>query len=80
MHTASEYRSWALYYAYPVLQSRLQEDYLRHFMCFSEALWLLLQVAPTATQICKAEILLDKFCFQFHSLYGMIHKIQFEFF
>ena len=68
--TASEYRSWTLYYAVPVLQPHLQEKYIHHFSYFAEGLWLLLQAAPTANEIDHAERLIDRFCLQFQSLYG----------
>ena len=39
-------------------------------MCFSEALWLLLQIAPTSEEVDKAQHLLETFCSQIEVLYG----------
>ena len=70
LYTASEYRSWALFYGLPVLKGVLDKDYLNHFALFSEALWLLLQSSPTFVDISKAEKLLQHFCFKFSVYYG----------
>ena len=69
-YTASEYRSWALFYALPILKGVLDEDYLNHFALFSESLWLLLQSSPTLVDISKAEKLLHHFCYKFAAYYG----------
>ena len=42
---------------------------MNHFMLYSEALWLLLQTAPSSNDIDRAECLIDTFCFEFASLY-----------
>ncbi len=68
---ASEYRSWALFYALPVLKGVLDIHYWNHFALFSEALWLLLQSSPTLDDISKAERLLQHFCFMFSTYYGL---------
>lgn len=70
IHAAAEYRSWALYYVYPLLKGHLPDKYLQHFALFAEALWLLLQTAPTDEDVAVAEECMDKFCLQFESLYG----------
>ena len=69
-YTASEYRSWVLFYGLPVLKGVLDKDYVNHFALFSEALWLLLQSSPTLVDISKAEKLLQHFCFKFSAYYG----------
>ena len=68
---ASEYRSWTLFYAVPVLQGILNEEYLQHFILYSEALWLLLQSTVSMDDINTAERLLQHFCFKFSVFYGM---------
>ena len=70
MHTASEYRSWTLLYAVPVLQGILDEDTFNHFSKFVEALWLLLQSSITPNDLERAEKLFKSFCSGFSGLYG----------
>ena len=67
---ASEYRSWTLFYGIPVLRGILRNDYYKHFILFSEALWLLLQTAPSLEDVTTAERLLQQFCFKFSAYYG----------
>ena len=69
-HTASEYRSWTLFYAIPVLRGVLSDRHFQHFLLFSEALWLLLQSAPSLEDVTKAERLLQHFCMKFAAYYG----------
>ena len=71
-NAASEYRSWTLFYAIPVMRGILNEDYFQHYILFSEALWLLLQSCITIEDIVKAERLLQHFCLKFGALYGKI--------
>ena len=73
---ASEFRSWTLFYALPVLKGILDEAYLNHFALFSEALWLLLQTSPSLEDISKAERLLQHFCFKFPAYYGWLITVQ----
>ena len=68
---ASEYRSWTLFYAIPILRGIHSDDYLQHYILFSEALWLLLQSSVEFEDITKAEKLLQHFCFKFAAYYGM---------
>jgi len=67
---ASEYRAWTLLYCLPVLRGILDEEYLQHFVLFSEALWLLLQSVVSPEDITKAERMLQHFCFKFSAFYG----------
>ena len=60
-----------VYYGIPVLQGILNDDYLQHFILFSEALWLLLQSAPSLEDVAMAERLLQHFCMKFSGYYGM---------
>ena len=53
-----------------MLEGVLDDKYLKHFAKFSEALWLLLQSAPTTADINRAENLLMSFCKTFGSIYG----------
>lgn len=68
--TASEFRSWTLYYGLPVLKGILHTDYLNHFALFSEGLWILLQTSPSVHDVSKAEELLQQFCFKYATYYG----------
>lgn len=68
--TASEHRSWTLFYAIPLLKGILNENYFQHFILFSEALWLLLQSSISEEDISFAERLIQHFCFKFEALYG----------
>lgn len=70
-NTASEYRSWTLFYSVPVLKGVLDDKYLQHFAKFCEALWLLLQSTPTLEDVDEAEILLQSFCASFADYYGI---------
>ena len=69
---ASEFRAWTLFYCLPVLRGILDEDYLQHFVLFSEALWLFLQSAVPTEDIAKAERMLQHFCFKFSAFYGKV--------
>ena len=42
-------------------------------MKYAEALWLLLQTAPSQSDINRAECLMDTFCAEFAALYGKIY-------
>ena len=72
--TASEYRAWTLFYSLPVLHDILAEEYLQHFVLFSEALWLLLQSIVSVEDIARAERMLQHFCYKFSALYGESNK------
>lgn len=71
-YTASEHRSWTLFYSIPVLKGILNEQYLQHFEGFSEALWLLLLDTPTSEDVDRAEGLLQNFCKKFAEYYGIV--------
>ena len=73
---ASEFRSWALFYAVPVLNGILNDDYLHHYILFSEALWLLLQSSISQTDIDAANTYLQKFCADFAVYYGIKTHMQ----
>ena len=68
---ASEFRSWVLFYAIPVMNGILDDGYLRHYMLFSEGLWLLLQSSVSLSEVNEAEMLLQQFCLEFAGYYGM---------
>ena len=72
---ASEYRSWTLFYAIPVLRGVLSDKYFQHFVLFSEALWLLLQSAPSLEDVAMAERLLQHFCMKFAAYYGKVLQV-----
>jgi hypothetical protein len=70
MFTASEYRSWVLFYGVGLLKDFLHSDYYQHFLYFSNALWLMLQTSVTFEDVLLAEELLHNFCKEFGVLYG----------
>jgi len=49
----------------------LDDGYLRHYMLFSEGLWLLLQSSVSLSEVNEAEMLLQQFCLEFAGYYGM---------
>ena len=49
---------------------------MEQFACFSEAIYILLGNAITATQLARARDLLDKFYMDFQALYGMELQLQ----
>jgi len=61
---ASEYRAWLLFYLIPVMLSILPQEYLAHHMLLVEAIYLLLQDAIDHTEIAKAELLIQHYCFK----------------
>ena len=69
-------QSWLLYYALLCIVGFLPDKYMEHFACFSEAIYILLGNAITATQLARARDLLDKFYMDFQALYGMELQLQ----
>lgn len=61
-----------MFYAIPVLKEILRDDYFQHFVLYSEALWLLLQSAPSLENVTTAERLLQHFCLKFGAYYGAV--------
>ena len=68
---ASEFRSWALFYSVPVMNGILNDDHLKHYILFSEGLWLLLQSSVSLIDVNEAEVFLQHFCLKFAEYYGM---------
>jgi len=67
---ASEFRSWVLFYAVPVLNGTLNHEYLQHYVLFSEGLWLLLQSTVSHREVDEAEMRFKQFCADFKEYYG----------
>jgi len=53
-----------------MLNGSLNDDYLHHYILFSEALWLLLQSSFSQTDIDAADTYFQKFCADFAVYYG----------
>ena len=69
--TASEYRSWLLFYSIPILKDILEESYYQHYILLVEAVGLLLNTSISEMDLQHAENLLQRFCFKFSAFYGM---------
>ena len=67
---ASEYRAWLLFYSVPIMLSILPQEYLAHHMLLVEAIYLLLQDVINHTEIKKAELLIQHYCFKVEFYYG----------
>ena len=68
--SASEYRSWALYYSLPVLHGILTEPYYTHYCLLVAALHILLSSSISGTDLQRARAYLDRFYKEFATLYG----------
>ena len=67
---ASELRSFLLFYGPIVLRSVLPEEYYRHFIFLSEAIFVLLGDSISFEELDHAEKLLQHFCLMFSALYS----------
>lgn len=74
--SASEYRSWVLYFSLPVLQGILPDPFFTHYALLVAAMQLLLSdsISPAALQ--SAEQYLHRFYEMFADLYGMYNCIK----
>ena len=61
---------------FPVMDGIL-DDYLQHYILFSEGLWLLLQSSVALLDVNEAEIFLQYFCLKFAEYYGMYHTYMY---
>ena len=68
--TASEFRSWVLYYSLPVLNDILPEPYLSHYALLVGAVHVFLSDNITKDMFLWADAALQKFCELFEELYG----------
>lgn len=67
---ASEYRAWLLFYSIPVMLGILPDDYFSHHMLIVQAIYLLLQESIDVTDLSKAEVLIQHYCFKIQHYYG----------
>lgn len=67
---ATELQSWLLYYSIPCLKGFLPEEYMENFVCFSEAIYILLGDQITPVDLEKSVDLLNQFYASFQRLYG----------
>ena len=74
--TASEYRSWMLFYSIPVLHGILDDTYLQHYVLLVQAVWILLSDSISDKQFADSEKLLHLFCLQFSAFYGELIAIK----
>lgn len=75
--TASEYRSWILFYSIPVLHGILDDTYLQHYILLIQAVWILLSDSSISDkQFANCEKLLHLFCLQFSAFYGELIAIK----
>ncbi|KAJ8050043.1 hypothetical protein HOLleu_03078 [Holothuria leucospilota] len=70
---ASEYRTWLLWYAIPVLQGILQTPYLQHFMLLCISIYLLVSRSVSKRNVLLAKHLLDSYVEKVQTLYGTEH-------
>ena len=70
---ASEWRSFLLYYSPFVLNAILPDDFLKHWMLLSWALYQLLQERISPECVGKAQVALEKFVVYTTRLYGKEH-------
>lgn len=66
---ASEYRSFLLYYAVPVLKGILPDDHLQHFLLLSKGIHILLQESISENDIREAEASILRFCMMVDVMY-----------
>ena len=67
---ASELRSWLLFYSLPCLKGHLPENFLIHYSCLVEAVFLLLGDCISEEQIKRAEQLIKVFVKHYETIYG----------
>jgi len=67
---ASEFRSFLLFYGPVVLRGVLPDEYYRHFIFLSEAIFVLLGDSISFDELDHAERLLQHFCLMFSALYS----------
>ncbi|PIK38667.1 hypothetical protein BSL78_24489 [Apostichopus japonicus] len=70
---ASEYRTWLLWYAIPVLQGIMPTPYLQHFMLLSISIFLLLSRSISKRNVQLTRHLLDSFVEDVQTVYGTEH-------
>ena len=68
-YKASEYRTWLLYYLFPVMKDILPNVYLNHAMLLVNGIYLLLKSAITSDDLKNSTLLLQHFCLRMPSLY-----------
>lgn len=69
-NVGTEFQSWLLWYALPVLQGLLPPQYYQHYSCLVAAIGILLETPLTRAAIDSASSLLDNFCSKMEHLYG----------
>ena len=68
--TASEFRSWLLYYSLPVLHEILPNPYFAHYALLVAAMHIYLGDSITQSDFRWAELVIHRFCESFAELYG----------
>ena len=68
-YKASEYRTWLLFYMYPVMLNILPMEYLHHALLLSNAIFILLQQKITTNELQEAKRLIQHFCLRFKDFY-----------
>ena len=68
--TASEFRSWLLYYSLPVLHEVLPDPYFTHYALLVAAMHVFLGDTISQNDFRWAELVLYRFCESFAELYG----------
>ncbi|XP_044582705.1 uncharacterized protein LOC123263800 [Cotesia glomerata] len=68
---ASELKNWFFYYALPVMQEVMQQEYLEHFSLLVAGIALLNLDSITNAEINMASNFLHKFVREFENLYGL---------
>ena len=67
---ASEYRAFLLYYSVPALAGLLPQKYWDHHALLVIAVYWLLQQSMSSHQVEVCQAMLNKYCYQFSSLYS----------
>lgn len=70
VHVGSEYRSWVLYYALPVMKGVLSPAYFNHLCLLVSALHILTSDYIRTEKLAEAEQALRQFYLKFSELYG----------
>lgn len=73
----SEYRTWILFLALPVMAGLLSPCYYNHLCLFVAALHILYSDYITRIELDRAEHLLQVFYAQFSEFYGMYPRSRF---
>lgn len=68
-YKASEYRTWLLFYALPVMDGILPEKQYQHFMLLVQAIYILLKESISPEDLTKASLLLEHFCLRAKRMY-----------